>query len=360
MLYFHGRVPGMRLLQLGVDDEVTKGVKIEQEHVYEVAIAIVGKYIVNLSLTPLNTPIRRPYQVSSYEKINGSWAGIGVIQRVLKVEKIARGFMYAALRNAAYSATPTGEIDYSRLKGHYPNVADLNEFQAGHLFITDPDRTGSQGGKNAVTLYNVTNNTTNLVQGMNIFLELMDQMAGTGKLTTGDMRGMATLGRSYRGIALVQAAEAKTIQAALNNYDREIAEPQLRAMYWHLLETSTDKSIRGDANIIPRATSGYLTKEANASARQESLTQILPLAQAGYVDPLVVHALVDQVLRDQGVDVDRFKASSDAAQQNQGPAAPGGQPQQAGAPAGGQSAVSQQSPGIPTSGVKQVGGGELA
>lgn len=307
LVWFHGRLKGQDLIKLKVDKYGK--VAIEEDKHYEVCAAICNEYVVYLTALPTNSPSMRPYQVSSYEKINGSWAGIGILQRVKKAERIARSFMYSSIRNAAYSATPTGEIDYDRLKAFYPDEQELNKFNAGHMYMTTPDRTGAAGGKAAVSFFNVPNNTQNLLAGMSTFLDLIDMLAAVPKVGTGDLRGVATLGRSYRGIALVQQAEAKTIRAALDNFDREVIEPQLQGMYFHLLKTTKDSTIKGDARIIARSTSGYLVKEANASARQETLNSAVGLANAGLIKPELLQALVDEVLRDQGIDVDRYKTA---------------------------------------------------
>ena len=308
LIWFYGRMRGVDIGRIkGTPDK-----KLKDDDYYEVCAVLCDKYVVYLSLLDANTAKLRPYKVSSYEKLNGSWSGIGILQRVRKAEKLARAFMFAGVRNAAYSARPTGELDYERLRQHYPDVNDLNKFLAGHMYITDPDRTGITGGRSAVNFHNVPNYSQQLLNGVTFFLDLVDMLAAVPKLGTGDMRGMATLGRSYRGIALVQQAEAKTMRSALDHFDQDFQEPMLLNMYYHLQEFSKDSSVKGDARIVPRSTSGYLRKEANASARQETVQSVIGLANATTKDgaPLVdgdlMKSLVLEMFKDQGVDVDRF------------------------------------------------------
>lgn len=308
LIWFYGRLRGVDIGKL----KGTGTTKVEDDEYYEVCAVLCDEYVVYVDLLAANTAKLRPYKLTSYEKLNGSWAGIGVLQRVRKAEKLARAFMFASVRNASYSARPTGEIDYDRLKQHYPKKDMLNEFNAGHMYITDPDRTGIAGGGAAVRFYNVPNNTQPLLAGVTFFLDLVDLLAAVPKLGTGDMRGMATLGRSYRGIALVQQAEAKTMRAALDNFDQDLNEPMLTDMYYALQEFSKDSSVKGDAKIIPRSTSGYMRKEADAAARQETVQAVIGLANATTQDgqPLIdselMRSLVLEMFKDQGVDVDRF------------------------------------------------------
>lgn len=308
IFWFYGRMQGEDITKIRSDASI----RVEKDEYYEVCAVLCDEYVIYLDLLPVNSPKVRPYNVSSYEKLNGSWSGIGVLQRVRKAEKVARAFTYAAVRNAATSAQPTGEMEFERLREFYPDQDELNSFKAGHLYLTSADKTGLQGGRNAVTFHNIPNHSQSLLNGVTFFLDLVDLLAAVPKLGTGDMRGMATLGRSYRGIALVQQAEAKTIRAALDNFDQDLQEPILRSMYYTLQETSKDPSVRGDAQIIARSTSGYLRKEANAAARQETVQAMVGLANAKTEDgkPMVnselMKSLILEMFRDQGIDVDRF------------------------------------------------------
>jgi hypothetical protein len=304
IIWFYGRMRGEDLLDIELKSYGST--KIEPLETYEVCAAECEGLLIHLRVLPANSAKMRPYHVASYEKLNGSWAGIGVLQRVRKAERVARSFLYSALRNAAYSATPTGEIDYSRLQEYYPDQDDLQEFLAGHLYLVSSDRSGMQGGKKAVDFYNVPNNTAAFLSGLTFFLDLVDMLSAVPKLGTGDMRGLATLGRSYRGIALVQQAEAKTIRAALDNFDQLIQEPIMLSKYRHLMEYGNDPEIKGDAQIVARSTSGYLQKEANAAARQETLNSLIGLAKAGIATPELLQSAALDVMRDQGINVERF------------------------------------------------------
>jgi hypothetical protein len=330
LVWAYTRMRGQDLLKFGVDKQEGQG-NISKDQSYEVCVAMFRDVIVHLTTLDLNSPQFRPYFVASYEPIPGSWAGTGVIQRVLKASKIARSFMYNAIRNAAYSATPTGEIVYDRIAEFYPDSDELNNFNAGHMYLTSPDRTGSAGGRNAVSFYNVPDNSGNLIGGMKTFLELVDQLAAIPKVGSGDLSGQSTLGRSYRGVALVMAAEAKTIKSALLTFDQGIQEPILTAMYREIMKKNSDPLLAGDAILIARSTSGYVTKEANAAARSETLNTAVGLAQAGLIDQGLLSSLVDQVLKDQGVDVDAYKAKQSLQAQLQG--IPEGQQQPGGNPA---------------------------
>lgn len=316
LLWAHCRINGSELIKLEVDKFSKK--EIVSEKVYEVCVGVVNHYIVHLTTLPANSPSVRPYQVASFETLNGSWAGIGILQRVAKAERIARSFAFSAIRNASYSAKPTGEIDYTRLKEFYPNQEDLQGFMAGHMYLSTPDRTGASGGKSAVNFISVPNNTQQLLSGVTFFLEILENLAGVGKLTVGNMQGLATLGRSHRGISLVMGAESKLVRAALDNFDKLMLEPQLKAMYMHMLQNTKDAQIKGDASIIARSTMGYLNKETKAAARQESLNSAVGLAAQGLIDKELLTMLVENVLEDQGINIKAYKARQAQAMALQG------------------------------------------
>jgi hypothetical protein len=296
-----------RLTVRGKDLEKSEiGTKeIDKNKFYELHVITCGSLIIYSKIIPDDEPIKRPYFVTSYERINGTWAGIGILQRVRKAEKIARSFLYASIRNASRSAEPAGEINFERVKHFYDNSVENVLNQKGGMYIVESDPSGTAGGAKAVSYYDIPNHTTEFLSAMKVFIDLIDVLSDVPKLSSGDLSGMATLGRSYRGLAMVQQAESKAIRGALDNYDMFIQEPIFKRMYFDLIGTTKDAQIRtGDAQIISRGTSGYLRKETDAAARQETLIQMGDRLAA--LNPELERDFTMQVLKDQSVDVEPY------------------------------------------------------
>jgi hypothetical protein len=110
---------------------------------------------------------------------------------------------------------------------------------------------------------------------------------------------------------MVQQAESKAIRGALDNYDMFIQEPIFKRMYFDLISTTKDAQIRtGDAEIVARGTSGYLRKETDAAARQETLMNMGDRLAA--ISPQLAQDFTIQVLKDQNVDVESYMKSPNA------------------------------------------------
>lgn len=302
---FEGKVPRKLLLDTGVAVN-------SKEPFIEIVAEFTTQELLHLRQQKANSALFRSYHATSYERLNGSLAGIGILQRVHKAARIARAMTFAAIRNAGYTARPTGEVDVERIKEHYPNFKqEMSTLMFGQLYFTNPDLTGQKGGVPAINLWNIPNVVPQLTNAITFFLELLDMLSMVPKVGSGDMRGLATLGRSFRGIALVQAAESKTVKGALDNFDRDIQESIFRRMYDELVESG----VKGDARVMARGTSGYLMKEANAAARQEALTAMAPWIQT--LPEKLVTDLIGAVVKDFGIDVDRYNLpAAQAAQDN--------------------------------------------
>ena len=270
----------------------------------EVIVFVKGKEIIYFKQQRENSEEFRPFYLTSYEKINGSYAGIGVLQRVSKVAKIARAMTYAAIRNAAYTAKPTGEMDYSRLK-QFNKEEDLKSLSIGTLLATEPDLTGKQGGFSpAIHLYDIPNHMGQYQAALTYFLELLDQLSDVPRISAGQGQGLATFGRSHRGLAMLVAGESKSVKAVLQNFDFDISEPIFLAMYNELMADTKNPNLKGDIRCRARGTSGYVGREAKAAARQEGLQFLAPYAQE--IPPELRAELLRGVLMDMGVDVERF------------------------------------------------------
>lgn len=284
----------------------TKKIKLDDSDssYVEMIVFVSGEKILYCKQQKSNSAEFRPYYSTSYEKLNGSAYGTGILQRVHKASRIARAMTYAMIRNAGYTARPTGEMDYARLT-EFNNVADLKSLNIGGFFHVSPDVTGRQGGaKDAVSVYNIPNHMAQFQAGITFFLDLIDLLSAVPKISSGDMRGMATLGRSFRGIAMVQAAESKATKSALDNFDHDIQEPLFLAMYQELLQNTKNSNLKGDIRVKARGTSGYTTKESKAAAKQESLQFLAPFAAE--MPPQLRESLLRSVMQDMGIDTERY------------------------------------------------------
>jgi hypothetical protein len=295
---FYGKLPRTLFegAKIKLDNEKTTYV--------EMIVFVSGEKILYAKQQRANSAQFRPYYATSYEKLNGSAYGVAIAQRTHKASRIARSMVYAMVRNAGFTAQPTGEMDIARLQ-EFNHPDDLTRLNIGKFLHSSPDVTGRQGGHvNAVSTYNIPNYMAQYQSGVTFFLDIIDLLSAVPKISSGDMRGLATLGRSFRGIAMVQAAESKSTKAALDNFDKDIQEPIFLAMYNELMSSTKNSNLKGDIRVKARGTSGYTTKEAKAAARQESLQQLAPFS--AQIPPNLMEAVLRGFIEDMGIDTERY------------------------------------------------------
>jgi uncharacterized protein with HEPN domain len=269
---------------------------------HEAIVGLLCHRVIYARLAPNDSPVERPYSVGCYEQHNDTIHGFGVVQRCRRVARVARSFLYASIRNAAASALPTGEMDAQRVAEYLPKD-QWGQFLTGTIIPVSPDH--SSGGRPAFYYHNVPNNVDKFLQAMQLFMSMLDTASGIPGVASGDMAGQATLGRSFRGLSLAIASASKGIKLPLLNLDRMVEQVVTRT-YYYLQQYSPDESLKGDANIVARGSSGYLQKEARQSAVTESLQSAVVLAQSGIIPKEMLVDLVRQVFEDTVPDINRF------------------------------------------------------
>lgn len=301
VIEYHGAFSGKELREMGL---AADGVMDHQ--LRECVALMLNARLIHLRLTQWGSPIERPFSVMSWERVNDSLCGIGVAQRCARVAKAARAFLYAAVRNASVAAMPIGEVDVSRI-AEYVDRDDFGELPLGTVVPVTPDMSGGSGGA-AYRFTMVPANTPSFLNAMNEFRALLDEASGIPAMTGGSMQGTATVGRSFRGMALLHASASKSLREAVTNIDRGF-EAMFQRMYWYLQGTA-DATIKADAYIQARGSAEYLSKAADLEASRESLVQALPMLANGLVPKEMIIELVKAAFSGL-VDVDRYFPNAD-------------------------------------------------
>jgi hypothetical protein len=280
--------------------------KLSRYTSHEAIVMMLHHHIIHVRLAPSNSPVERPYSVGSFEQSSDTIHGTSVVMRTRRVARVARAFLYASLRNAAASAQPSGEVDAERIAEYLPKDS-WGLYLSGTVMPVSPDIHG--GGRPAYYFHNTPNNTAAFLNAMQMFMAMLDQSSGIPSIASGDMSGNATLGRSFRGLSLAIAAASKGIKLPLLNLDRMV-ESLVTRTYYYIQQYGKDADMKGDANVVARGSSGYLQKEAQAAAAQESLQSAVVLAQSGIVPKDMLIDLVRQVFADTVPNLDRYFTDS--------------------------------------------------
>ena len=297
-LIFNGKVQGKLLVAHGV-------LVADLQKWYECEIWSIGNYTVKAVLNPDPTGTR-PLFGTSYKKNNGAFWGESVISLLFDTERSFNSFVRAALKNAAFSSGPIGEVDTSRLA----DDDKPNEFTPYRLYHTSPDLSGMGGDSKAFHFHQVTNSVRELLEdGATYFYKLADDISGIPAYVLGNPQVQGG-GKTLGGLAMMMGNAAKGIKAVALHIDKDIIEPIVALYYNYNMLTSDDPDVKADAKPLARGASGLLQREL-AQNKMTDLLQLLtpyattPIQGNTVIPPDVIQQLIREVVKSTGIDISK-------------------------------------------------------
>lgn len=330
---YYGKLSGRLLLDHGISVEDPHGtveaeIWICQGHVLR---AITNPY-------PLG---KRPVYTATVQKEPGSFWGRSLPSVLRDVQRVSNATARSLVKNMGFSSGPIGEYDKDRLDAE-EDVTDLRPYR---LFAVDQDPYNGQG--NAVRFYSVENVSSRLLAVYDRFAKEADDVSGIPAYALGQPQ-TAGAGRTLGGLSLLLGNAAKGVKRIVGNVDHGIVEPMITMYYMLNLLYSSDVSIKADAQIVARGSSGLLQRELSQARALEVLQVITPYVNLGIVPPESVLLVLRDVVASLGYPPDAMQlddparlerlqiALAQVAQQGQlAGAAPGAVPPQLGAAAPG-------------------------
>lgn len=271
-LIYNGKVKGSKLLEHGVlvDDP---------QQQYECEVWSIANWCIKAVLNPHPTGLRPVYS-TSYKKNNGAFWGESPISLLFDTERSYNSFIRSALKNAAYSSGPVGEVDTGRLG----DDEKPSEVQPYSLYHTNPDMTGTAGGAPAFHFHDIPNHIQNLLEGATYFYKLADDISGIPAYVMGNPQVQGG-GRTLGGLSMLMGNAAKGIKSVALHIDKDVIEPIVQMYYDYNMLTSDDPDIKADAKVIARGASGLLQRELAQSKMTDLLQLLTPYAQMQEAPP---------------------------------------------------------------------------
>ncbi|MDR6384945.1 portal protein [Paraburkholderia caribensis] len=331
---FWGRVDGKLLQEWGiaVDDEQAQ---------YECEIWLVGDYVIRALLNP--DPLgRRPYHVTSFNKLPGQFWGEGIPQLVRDVQRVANSAARALVRNMSYASGPVVEVDIDRLDDSEDKPEVIVPWSVRY---TKPS--SAPGGGGPAMRYNVAPSIAQELMGIfTRYQEMADDFSGIPAYTYGNQQGVSS-NSTMGGLSLLYGGALKGIKNVIMNIDRDAIEPMITSIWtWNMLY-DPDPSIKADCKVVAKGAEGILQKEQAQARSIETLQVVTPFIQQGLVPQAGAQFLIRTWLQQNGYDLSDFFPDSGVSQEISGVL---GSPNAAGAvaanPAGGSPPPSTQ-PGTP-------------
>lgn len=260
ILGFFGKIPGSYLAQYSVQVD-------DENRLYEAEIWTCADIVIRATLNP--HPLgKRPFYAASFEAIEGSFWGNCVTTKVAEPQRVCTAAVKAAIRNAAFSSGPVGEVDESRVA----DEDDPTVIEPFVLKLVKPDRNG--GGHRAYNLDYVRNITGEL---LNLYSWGKDQaydMLGLTKAAFGNSEDLGTVGRTSGGVAMILKRADHPIRLSAREFEKRFIEEILQDMITDLMLYSQDDSIKGDMQVYAIGVSGLVEQEKKDSDFEWALQSV--------------------------------------------------------------------------------------
>jgi hypothetical protein len=261
LLGFFGKIPGSYLVQYGVEVE-------DEQRLYEAELWSCADIVIRATLNP--HPLgKRPFYAASFERIEGSFWGECVTSKVAEPQRICTAAVKSAIRNAAFSSGPIGEVDESR-------VADEDDptfIEPWVLKLVKPDR-NNNSGQPAYRLSYVKNITPELISLYTWGENQAYNMLGLSKAAFGNSEDLGSVGRTSGGVAMILKRADHPIRLSAREFEKRFIEEILQDMVTDLMLYSPDENIKGDVKVYAIGVSGLVEQESKDADLEWALQSV--------------------------------------------------------------------------------------
>lgn len=339
---FWGAIPGYMLREWGN----IKGVD-DDDASYEVNAWVVNGICMRVVLNP--DPLKkRPYYVTSYEKVPGALVGRSVPMLMRSNQEIINSAYRALRRNMGLASGPFVEVDISRLGG----AQAPEEIRPAMVKAVEPDLTGAD--RPAYRFHDINSHAQELEATIIEEIKKCDDITGIPAYSYGNA-AVSGAGRTVGGLAMLMGNASKGIKKVIGNIEKDVLNPLVTSFYNYNMQFDDDPAIKVDAQIVANGPTGVILKEAQVQRRVEALQVLGPFIPTGIIPREGLANLLRQILSGLDLDVDDIIPDPQQEKQLQDLAGgAGAQPEGQGPPADNNPAGV--SPPLPVSGGAPAGG----
>lgn len=295
VLVYYGRMAGRYLAENGVEG-------LDERRTYEAEVWVCGGYVISAKLNPHETG-RRPFYVTSFDKVAGQFWGRGLPDILHDIQRVANATIRALVKNMAFSAGPIGEVDVSRMA----NETDIDEVEPYRLFRVENDPLMPSQSR-ALHFHNIPTNTQELNYTYAQFLKHADDVSGIPAYVLGNPQASGA-GRTLGGLSLLMGNAAKGIKRIIGHIDKDLIEPLVEQYAYLNLMYNEELDIKFDLTVVARGSSGLMQRELSQSRAVELLQVLTPFVQPGPDGEMIVpvkglQVVIRDVIRNLGYRAD--------------------------------------------------------
>jgi len=261
-------IPGKLLMEWGMSEEEAADPFMS----YPCEVWMVNNTVIKavLNYDPLG---RKPYFVTSFEKVPGRLDGNGVADLAMDAQQMCNAAARALANNMGLSSGPQVGVNISRL----PAGEDITQMYPWKIwqFQTSDYNDGTP----PLSFFQPNSNAQELMAVFDRFLNLADEVTGIPRYMTGEH--VPGAGRTSSGLSMLISNAGKSIKQVINNIDNDVMTPMLERQYQRNMRYSQDPALIGDVQIQARGAMSLVVKEAEAVRKTEFLRLLLesPVAQ---------------------------------------------------------------------------------
>ena len=261
-------IPGKMLLEWGL-----KASEIEDpQKSYPCEIWMVNDIVIRavLNYDPLG---RKPYYMTSFEKVPGRIDGNGVADLCMDAQNMCNASARALANNMGISSGPQVGVNVSRL----PAGEDITQMYPWKIWQFQQSEYGDASPP--MTFFQPNSNAQELMTVYDRFSNIADEVSGIPKYMTG--QHVPGAGRTSSGLSMLMSNAGKSIKQVISNIDHDVLRPMIERQYQRNLRYSEDPDLIGDVQIVARGAMSLVVKEAETVRKNEFLRLVLesPVAQ---------------------------------------------------------------------------------
>jgi hypothetical protein len=298
-------IPGKMLIDWGMDESEIEDPQLS----YPCEVWMVDNVVIKavLNYDPIG---RKPYYLTSFEKVPGRVDGNGVSDLCMDAQNMCNASARALANNMGISSGPQVGVNVSRL----PSGEDITQMYPWKIWQFKQSDYGDASPP--MTFFQPNSNAQELMAVFDRFANIADEMTGIPRYMTG--QHVPGAGRTSSGLSMLISNAGKSIKQVISNIDYDVLNPMLERQYQRNLRYSNDPDLIGDVQIIARGAMSLVVKEAEAVRKTEFLRLVLesPVAQQ-IVGPAGTAELMRDLASNLNTNVDRLVPSREDVERQQ-------------------------------------------
>lgn len=241
-LEFWGSVQGRLLIEWGLTDG------IDPQLEYEVNVWQVGSHVIRAIINPDKLG-RKPYSVTSFEKIPGCFWGMGIPELMSDSQDACNAVARAIVNNAGIASGPLVEMNMDRCDDN-TKLWPWRVFQSTNQQMQEAP---------AVRFYQPTIVTGPLMEVFEYFARMADEQTGVPRWSHGNTN-IGGAGDTSSGLSMLMTYAARGIKKVISHLDVAVSGVITRTYDYNMIY-DRDQSIKGDAKVVARGASALVARE---------------------------------------------------------------------------------------------------